>query len=161
MRIGIGYDVHSLAPGRKLVIGGVEIPFNKGLSGYSDADVLIHATIDALLGAATLGDIGTQFPAGDPRYKNISSLTLLHDVGVMLKARGWKISNIDATVVAQMPLLFPYIDKMRENLNQVLGIDKEQISIKAATTEGLGFVGRGEGIVTHAVALIEQREERE
>lgn len=154
MRIGIGYDVHPLAPERKLILGGIEIPFDRGLSGYSDADVLIHAIIDALLGAAALGDIGTHFPSDDPGYKNISSLTLLHNAGTMLKSHGWKISNIDATIVAQTPLLSPFTDKMRENLSQALGINKEQVGIKATTTEGLGFAGRGEGIAAYAVASI-------
>ena len=156
MRIGIGYDVHPLTSRRKLILGGIEIPFHKGLSGYSDADVLIHAIIDALLGAATLGDIGSHFPPGDPRYKNISSLILLHNVRTMLKSHQWKINNIDTTIVAQMPSLSPFISKMQETLSQTLNINQDQVSIKAATTEGLGFIGKGEGIAAYAIAAIEK-----
>ncbi len=155
MRVGIGYDVHPLAPGRRLVLGGVDIPFDKGLSGWSDADVLTHAIMDALLGAAALGDIGSHFPPGDPRYKDISSLILLERVKNELAKNGWQINNIDATIVAEQPKLRDYIDGMRQQLSQTLGIDISQVSVKASTSAGLGFIGRGEGMATHAVAMIE------
>ena len=154
MRIGNGYDVHPLVPGRKLVLGGVEIPFEKGLDGWSDADVLTHAIIDALLGAAALGDIGSHFPPDDPAYKDISSLKLLKIVGGKLAEKGWLIDNIDATVVAVQPKLRDFIDPMRKTLSQTLGITVEQVSVKASTSNGLGFAGRGEGIAAQAVALI-------
>ena len=155
VRVGIGYDVHSLTPGRKLVLGGVEIPFDRGLDGWSDADVLTHAVIDALLGAAALGDIGSHFPPGEPQYKGISSLTLLAVVRDKLAESGWQVDNIDATIVAEKPELREFIDGMRKQLSQVLGVAIGQVSVKAITSEGLGFVGRGEGIAAHAVALIE------
>ncbi len=155
MRIGIGYDVHPLAPGRRLVLGGVEIPFAKGLSGWSDADVLTHAIIDALLGAAALGDIGRHFPPGEPQYKDISSLVLLEKVKNELDKNGWQINNIDATIVAEQPRLRDFIDRMRQKLSQTLGIDMSQVSVKASTSEGLGFIGQGEGIATYAVAMLE------
>ena len=155
MRVGVGYDVHSLTPGRRLVLGGVEIPFDRGLDGWSDADVLTHAVIDALLGAAALGDIGSHFPPGEPQYKGISSLTLLAVVKDKLAENGWQVDNIDATIVAEKPELREFIDGMRKQLSQVLGVAIGQVSVKAITSEGLGFVGRGEGIAAHAVALIE------
>ncbi len=157
MRVGTGYDVHPLTPGRRLVLGGVEIPFGKGLSGWSDADVLTHAVIDALLGAAALGDIGRHFPPGDPEYQDISSLILLERVRQKLAENGWRIENIDATVVAEQPKLIEYIDEMRQKLSQTLGIAFDRVSVKAKTSAGLGFVGRGEGIAAHAVALLEGR----
>lgn len=154
MRIGIGYDVHPLVKQRKLVLGGVEIPFDRGLDGWSDADALTHATIDALLGAAALGDIGTHFPPGEAQYKDISSLTLLKTTGDKLAAQGWHIVNIDATVIAEEPKLTGFIEKIRQSLSQALAIEIDRVSVKASTANGLGFVGRGEGIEARAVALI-------
>ncbi len=155
MRVGIGYDVHPLTPGRRLVLGGVEIPFDKGLDGWSDADVLTHAVIDALLGAAALGDIGSHFPPGDPQYKDVSSLVLLKRVGDKLADNGWRIENIDATVVAEQPRLGGFIDEIRRQLSRTLGIAPDQVSVKAKTSNGLGLVGRGEGMAAYAVALLE------
>ena len=154
-RVGIGYDVHPLTTGRKLVLGGVEIPFNKGLSGWSDADALTHAIIDALLGAAALGDIGSHFPPGAPRFKEISSLVLLKMISDELTKNGWQVVNIDATVVAETPRLRDYIDLMREQLGEALNIARDRISVKASTANGLGPVGHGEGMAAYAVALIE------
>jgi len=154
MRVGIGYDVHPLTPGRRLVLGGTEIPFDKGLSGWSDADVLTHAIMDALLGAAAMGDIGSHFPPGEPEYKDISSLTLLRKVRQKLLANGWQVENIDATIVAEKPRLRDYIDGMRQQLSQSLGIDIGQVSVKATTSNGLGFIAQGEGIAACAAALI-------
>ena len=156
MRVGIGYDVHSLTPGRRLVLGGIEIPFDKGLNGWSDADVLTHAIMDALLGAAALGDIGKHFPPDEPQYKDISSLTLLESVRDELAKNGWQVDNIDATIVAEQPKLKDFIDAMRQQLGQTLGISITQVSVKASTSAGLGFVGRGEGIIAYAVALLER-----
>jgi 2-C-methyl-D-erythritol 2,4-cyclodiphosphate synthase len=156
MRVGIGYDVHRLAPGRKLILGGVEMAFDKGLAGHSDADVLTHAVMDALLGAAGLRDIGKQFPPEDDKYKDISSLTLLAEVGKLLKKKGFKVGNIDAVVVAEQPKISPFIEDMRGHIARTLGIDSGQVMVKATTTEGLGFAGRVEGIAAHAVALIEE-----
>jgi 2-C-methyl-D-erythritol 2,4-cyclodiphosphate synthase len=155
MRTGIGYDVHPLVPGRRLVLGGIDIPFDKGLDGWSDADVLIHAIIDALLGAAALGDIGSHFPPGEPQYKGISSLTLLESAGRELAENGWRVNNIDATIVAEQPRLRDFIDGMREQISQTLGITLSQVSVKASTPSQLGFVGRGEGVAALAVALLE------
>ena len=155
MCVGIGYDVHHLIPGRRLVLGGIDIPFDKGLSGWSDADVLTHAIIDALLGAATLGDIGSHFPPGEPQYKDISSLVLLKEVREKLGEHGWQIDNIDATIIAESPRLRDFIDQMCQQLSQTLDIDTSQVSVKASTSAGLGLVGRGEGIAALAVALIE------
>jgi len=155
MRVGIGYDVHPLAPRRRLVLGGVDIPFDKGRSGWSDADVLTHAIIDALLGAAALGDIGSHFPPGEPQYRDISSLVLLQRVRDELVENGWLIGNIDATIVAEQPKLINFIDRIRQQLSQTLGMALGQVSVKAKTSAELGFVGRGEGIAAHAVALIE------
>ncbi len=155
IRIGIGYDVHPLVRGRKLVLGGVEIPFDRGLSGWSDADALTHAIIDALLGAAALGDIGRHFPSGKPEYKNISSLSLLKTTRDKLAASGFKIVNVDATIIAEKPRLIDFIDRMRQQLSQTLAIKLEQVSVKASTANGLGFAGRGEGIAALAVAMVE------
>ena len=154
MRIGLGYDVHRLVEGRKLIIGGVDIPYEKGLLGHSDADVLLHAVMDALLGAAALGDIGQHFPDSDERYKGISSIALLKEVGKILQENGYMIENIDSTVIAQRPKLLPYRPQMAENIAAALGIEKEQVSVKATTEEGLGFTGTGEGISAQAIALL-------
>lgn len=158
MRIGHGYDVHRLVSGRKLILGGVGIPFEKGLDGHSDADVLTHAVMDALLGAAAMGDIGKLFPDSDDRYLGVSSLLLLNAVGERLRAAGWRPGNIDATIVAQRPKLAPYTDAMRENIARELGIAPDDVSVKATTEERLGFTGSGEGIAAHAVCLIEKTE---
>ena len=155
MRIGHGYDVHRLVEGRKLILGGVEIPFEKGLLGHSDADVLAHAIMDALLGAAALGDIGKLFPDNDPAYEGADSLILLQRVTEVLAENRYKIGNVDATVLAQRPKLAPHIPLMREKLAQAMGTDMGRVSVKATTEEGLGFTGTGEGIAAHAVALIE------
>ena len=155
IRIGHGYDVHRLVEGRKLILGGVEIEHDTGLLGHSDADVLLHAISDALLGAAALGDIGKLFPDNDPKYKGADSIVLLRKVGVNLTAAGYKISNIDATVIAQAPKLSPHIRLMRTNIARALGIDFSQVSVKATTEEGLGFSGEKLGIAAHAVCLIE------
>ena len=154
MRIGQGYDVHRLVEGRKLIIGGVDIPYEKGLLGHSDADVLLHAVMDALLGAAALGDIGQHFPDSDEKYKGISSIALLKEVGKILQENGYMIENIDSTVIAQRPKLLPYRPQMAENIAAALGIEKEQVSVKATTEEGLGFTGTGEGISAQAIALL-------
>ena len=154
MRVGIGYDVHPLTPGRRLVLGGIDIPFNKGLGGWSDADVLTHAIIDALLGAAALGDIGSHFPPGEPQYKNISSLVLLKRVVDKLKENGWQIVDVDATIVAEKPKLGDFIDRMRQQVSQTLGIAPSQVSVKASTSAQLGFIGRGEGMAAYAVAMV-------
>lgn len=154
MRIGMGYDVHRLTEGRKLVMGGVEIPYEKGLLGHSDADVLLHAVMDALLGAAALGDIGKHFPDTDPAYRGISSLKLLSCVGELLEENCFFIENIDATIIAQAPKMRPHIDAMRENIAKTLGIDISQVNVKATTEEGLGFTGNGEGISAQAVCLL-------
>jgi 2-C-methyl-D-erythritol 2,4-cyclodiphosphate synthase len=154
MRIGIGYDVHPLVKERRLILGGVDIPFRRGLGGWSDADALTHAIIDALLGAAALGDIGTHFPPGEAQYKDISSLELLKTTGEKLAAEGWHIVNIDATVIAEEPKLAGYIKKMRQSLSQALAIDIAKVSVKASTTNGLGCIGKGRWIEARAVALI-------
>lgn len=155
MRIGHGYDVHRLVSGRPLIIGGAEIPYEKGLDGHSDADVLLHAVCDALLGAAALGDIGRHFPDSDDRYKGINSRILLKDTVSLLKEKGVRIINIDATVIAQKPKLAPYIEKMTENISSDCGIPVTSVNVKATTEEGLGFTGSLEGISAHAVCLIE------
>ena len=155
MRIGYGYDVHKLVEGRKLIIGGVDIPYEKGLLGHSDADVLIHAIMDALLGAVALGDIGKHFPDSDEKYKGISSLELLKHVSLLLQSKGYSIINIDSTIMAQKPKLAPYIDDMRKNIASVIGIDVDAVSVKATTEEGLGFTGEGLGISSNAVCLLE------
>ena len=154
MRIGMGYDVHRLTEGRKLIIGGVEIPYEKGLLGHSDADVLLHAIMDALLGAAALGDIGKHFPDTDPAYKGISSMELLRKVGELLEEHSFLIENIDATIIAQAPKMRPHIDTMRKNIAQALQIEVDQVNVKATTEEGLGFTGTGEGISSHAICLL-------
>jgi len=154
MRVGIGYDAHQLTTGRPFILGGVEIPFEKGLKGWSDADVVVHAIMDALLGAAALGDIGNHFPPNNPTYKDISSITLLNRVGGLLKTQGWRISNVDATIIAERPLLRPYISQMKQNIGQALSLSESQVGIKATTNEGLGFTGREEGIAAYAVVLI-------
>ena len=154
MRIGMGYDVHRLVEGRDLIMGGVKIPYEKGLLGHSDADVLLHAISDALLGAAALGDIGKHFPDTDPAYKGISSLILLQKVGELLEEKGFLIENIDATIIAQAPKMRPHIDTMRENIAQALGIMVEQVNVKATTEEGLGFTGSGEGISSQAICML-------
>lgn len=156
MRIGHGYDVHKLVPGRKCIIGGVDIPHEAGLLGHSDADVLTHAVMDALLGAAALGDIGHLFPDNDPAFAGADSLVLLERVGMTLRGAGWRVKNIDATVLAQAPKMAPHILRMRQNLAARLGIAPEQVSVKATTEEGLGFTGAREGIAAHAVCLIER-----
>ena len=156
IRVGYGYDVHRLVEGRKLILGGVDIPFEKGLLGHSDADVLLHAITDALFGAAALGDIGSHFPDTDPRYKGADSLKLLEACGKELREQGWRISNIDSTIVAQRPKLLPYVPQMRENIARVLGLEVSQVSVKGKTEEGLGFTGTGEGMAVHAVCLIEK-----
>jgi len=155
MRVGIGYDVHPLVKGRKLVLGGVGIPFDRGLSGWSDADVLTHAVIDALLGAAALGDIGGHFPPDEPEYKDISSLALLENIKGKLAKNGWRVVNIDTTVIAESPRLSDYIERIRQQLGKTLSIGISQVSVKASTSNGLGFIGRGEGIAACAVALVE------
>ena len=155
MRIGHGYDVHRLVTDRKLILGGVEIPWEMGLLGHSDADVLIHAVMDALLGAAGLGDIGCLFPDTDPAYEGADSVVLLRSVCALLLERGYRVSNVDATVVAQRPKLSPYIPAMRAAIASAMGLAEDQINVKATTEEHLGFTGRGEGIAAHAVALLD------
>lgn len=156
MRIGIGYDIHTLVPGHNLVLGGVSIPFHRGLSGHSDADVLTHAIMDSLLGAAGLKDIGTQFPPGDSRYKDISSLILLDKVKDLIESKGFKINNIDATVIAEQPKLAPFIDAMRQKLCHTLAIEMGQVMVKATTAEGLGSIGKGQGIAVCAIASLSE-----
>lgn len=156
MRIGMGYDVHKLVDGRALILGGVTVPYEKGLLGHSDADVLVHAIMDALLGAAALGDIGKHFPDTDPKYKGANSIELLKHVGALLKKHQYKIGNIDATIIAQAPKLRPYIDTMNANIAEALGISTDQVSVKATTEEGLGFTGSGEGISAQAICLLAQ-----
>lgn len=155
MRIGQGYDVHRLVEGRKLILGGVEIEYDKGLLGHSDADVLVHAIMDALLGAAALGDIGKLFPDSDPAYEGADSLALLREVGKRLRAEGFEIGNLDSTVIAQAPNLAPHIQRMRANIAAALDVDVARVSVKATTEERLGFTGSGQGIAAQAVALIE------
>ena len=156
MRVGMGYDVHRLTVGRKLIMGGVEIPYEKGLLGHSDADVLLHAIMDALLGAAALGDIGKHFPDTDPKYEGASSIRLLEHVGELLDENGYIIENIDATIIAQKPKMRPHIDQMRENIARALNIEAGQVNVKATTEEGLGFTGTGEGISSQAICAIEK-----
>lgn len=154
MRVGMGYDVHRLVEDRALIIGGVTIPYEKGLLGHSDADVLLHAVMDALLGAAALGDIGKHFPDSDPAYKGISSMVLLKKVGELLAQGGFLVENIDATIIAQAPKMRPYIDQMRENIAGALDMDISCINVKATTEEGLGFTGTGEGISSQAICML-------
>ncbi len=154
MRVGIGYDVHRLVAGRKLILGGVEIPYHLGLLGHSDADVLLHAVIDAMLGAAALGDIGQHFPPSDPRYKDISSLALLERANAVITEERLRVSNVDATIVAERPALLPHVPAIRKTMAETLGLSVGQVSVKGKTTEGLGFTGRGEGIAAYAVVLL-------
>lgn len=154
MRIGLGYDVHKLVQGRKLILGGVEIEYDRGLLGHSDADVLVHAIMDALLGAAALGDIGKHFPDTDDRYRGISSIALLEHVAALLRENGYKVGNIDSIIIAQKPKMAPHIEQMRENIAQALAIGTDQVSVKATTEEGLGFTGAGEGISSQAVCIL-------
>lgn len=154
MRAGIGYDVHPLVPGRALVLGGVTVPFPKGLDGYSDADVLVHAIMDALLGAAGLKDIGHQFPSGDPQHKDASSIHMLEHVGRKVASAGYIVKNVDSTLIAEEPKVAQYIDRMRHNIALALRIEEEQVMVKATTTDGLGFAGRGEGMAAYAVAML-------
>ncbi|WP_371859671.1 2-C-methyl-D-erythritol 2,4-cyclodiphosphate synthase [Tengunoibacter tsumagoiensis] len=156
MRIGSGYDVHAFAPNRSLVLGGVTIPYELGLAGHSDADAVIHAIVDALLGAAALGDIGMHFPSSDERWRNKPSTVFLTYVHTLLQEQGWKIGNIDATIIAERPRLSPHIPAMRAHLAEHLGLDLAQVSVKSTTTDGLGFTGRREGIACSAVALLEK-----
>jgi 2-C-methyl-D-erythritol 2,4-cyclodiphosphate synthase len=158
IRVGIGYDSHPLVSGRRLVLGGVDVPYGKGLLGWSDADVATHAIIDALCGAADLGDIGTLFPSQEPEYKDISSLVLLSKTSELLKAKGFRVANIDVTIIAQSPELSPFIPEMRERISQALGVDSTQVTFKATTTEGLGFIGREEGMAAQSVALVQKTE---
>ena len=157
LRVGIGWDSHPLVSGRKLILGGVDVAYDKGLSGWSDADVAVHAVIDALCGAADLGDIGTLFPPQELEYKGISSLVLLNKTGELLKAKGFRVGNIDVTMIAQGPRLSPFIPEMRKLIGQALGIDSTQVTVKATTTNGLGFIGRGEGMAAQAAALIRKK----
>ena len=156
MRVGIGYDVHRLAPERKLILGGVEIEYEKGLLGHSDADVLLHAIMDALLGAAALGDIGRHFPDTDPAYKGASSIRLLTQVRELIRQSGYRIGNIDAVIIAQRPKMKPHIERMRRNIAEALQTEMERISVKATTEEGMGFTGSGEGVSSQAVCLLEE-----
>ena len=157
-RTGFGFDVHRLAPGRKLILGGEEIPYEKGLLGHSDADVLLHAVADALLGAAALGDLGSHFPDTDAKFNDISSILLLRRVAALLAERGYQIVNVDSTVVLQMPKIAPYVDTMRKNIADALQLELGLVSVKATTNEGLGFIGSGEGAVAYAVASIIQHQ---
>lgn len=156
MRVGMGYDVHKLTENRDLILGGVNIPWEKGLLGHSDADVLIHAVMDALLGAAALGDIGKHFPDTDPAYKGISSVKLLTHVMELLRQHHFVVGNVDAVIIAQKPKMAPHIPQMRKNLAQAMGVEEDRINIKATTEEGLGFTGRGEGIASQAICLLEE-----
>jgi 2-C-methyl-D-erythritol 2,4-cyclodiphosphate synthase len=157
LRVGHGYDVHRLVPGRKLILGGVLIPWEQGLDGHSDADVLVHAVMDALLGAAAMGDIGALFPDDDDAFLDISSIALLQRVRVRLEEAGWRTVNVDATLIAQRPKVGPYREAMRQNIAEALGIDPGQVNVKATTEEHLGFTGDGSGMAAHAVALIEKK----
>ncbi|MDD3796493.1 MAG: 2-C-methyl-D-erythritol 2,4-cyclodiphosphate synthase [Lachnospiraceae bacterium] len=154
MRVGLGYDVHKLAEGRELILGGVKIPYEKGLLGHSDADVIVHAIMDALLGAAALGDIGQHFPDTDPRYEGISSILLLEQVGALLEENNYIVENIDATIIAQRPKMMPHLPQMIENVAKALKLEKNQVNIKATTEEGLGFTGSGEGISAQAICAL-------
>ena len=157
MRIGMGYDVHKLVEDRDLILGGVKIPYSLGLLGHSDADVLIHAIMDSLLGAAALGDIGKHFPDSDHRYKGISSIELLKHVGSLLKENNWLIENIDSTIIAQKPKMAPHIENMRKNISEALNINIDQINVKATTEEGLGFTGEGKGISSQSICLLTKK----
>lgn len=157
IRVGHGYDVHQIVAGRKMIIGGVEVPFEKGILGHSDADVLLHAICDAMLGALALGDIGKHFPDTDMKFKDISSLTLMANVNELIQSKGFGIINIDSTIVLQKPKIAPYVEQMKKNIAGVLSIDTDLVSIKATTSEGMGFTGAGEGIVAHAIVLLGSR----
>jgi 2-C-methyl-D-erythritol 2,4-cyclodiphosphate synthase len=157
LSVGIGWDSHPLVSGRRLILGGVDIPYDKGLLGWSDADVAIHAIIDALCGAADLGDIGTLFPSGEPKYKDISSLILLSRTSKLLKAKGLRVANIDVTIIAQNPKLSPFIPEMRRRIGKTLGVDSTWVTVKATTTNGLGFIGKEEGMAAQAVALVRKK----
>lgn len=157
LRIGIGWDSHPLVSGRRLLLGGVEIPYDKGLSGWSDADVAIHAIIDALCGAGDLGDIGILFPSNEAKHKDISSLVLLGKTAELLRAKGLRVANIDVTIIAQKPKLSPFVPKMRKQISQALAVDPTQVTVKATTANGLGFIGRGEGMAAQAVALLRKK----
>lgn len=157
MRVGIGYDVHRLVAGLRCTLGGVEIPFEKGLEGYSDADVLLHAVCDALLGAAGEGDLGRHFPSGDPKWKGISSVRLLEEVASLLVQKGYFVVNIDAVIIAERPRIAPFVERMKANISRPLSIDPVRVNVKATTNEKIGFIGREEGIAAQAVCLIEQR----
>lgn len=157
-RSGIGFDVHPLVEGRPLVLGGVKVPFDRGLSGHSDGDALIHAVIDALLGGAGLGDIGTHFPSSDPKYEGVAGSTLLQQTLRLLAGGGWRTSYVDATILAERPILSPFIDEMAHSLATSLGVDRQQVNLKAKTTDGLGFLGRGEGVAALAIATLEPAE---
>lgn len=158
LRVGIGYDCHPLVSGRRLILGGVEIPFDRGLSGWSDADVAVHAVIDALCGAADLGDIGTLFPPQHPQYKDISSLILLEKTGDLLKSKGFEVLNVDVTIMAQSPRLSPFVAEIKKRISQVLDIESSRVTVKATSTNGLGFIGREEGMAAQAVALVSRRQ---
>lgn len=158
MRVGLGYDVHKLVENRKLIMGGVDIPYEKGLLGHSDADVLLHAIKDSILGAAALGDIGKHFPDTDQDYKNANSMDLLRQVGILLNSKGYLVNNLDATIIAQKPKISPYIEEMRNNVSLALNLEVDKINIKATTTEGLGFVGIEEGIAAQSIASIVKKE---
>ncbi|MBI2941378.1 MAG: 2-C-methyl-D-erythritol 2,4-cyclodiphosphate synthase [Chloroflexi bacterium] len=155
LRVGVGYDVHRFSPSRRLMLGGIELPHSQGLEGYSDADVLLHAICDAILGAAALGDIGQHFPAGDARYRGVASIVLLREVVTLTRQRGYRVGNVDAVVVAEAPRISPHVDAMRATIAEALGTTVEDVSVKATTNERLGFVGRGEGIAAQAVVLLE------
>lgn len=154
IRIGTGFDAHSFTEGRPLILGGVAVPHDKGLSGHSDADVLLHAICDALLGALAMGDIGSHFPDTDPKYKNASSIGLLNEVALMIGNRGFRVNNIDSVVIAQEPKIAPFVERMQKKISEAVGTDLENVSVKATTTEGMGFTGRGEGIAAQAVATL-------
>ena len=160
MRVGMGYDVHKLVEGRRLILGGVEIPYEKGLLGHSDADVLVHAVMDALLGAAALGDIGQHFPDNDDRYLGADSTVLLGHVMELIREKGYRVGNVDATILAQRPKLAVYIPQMRDNLAVRMGVEPERVNVKATTEEGLGFTGSGAGMAAQAIALLEQRKDK-
>ena len=157
LRIGTGWDSHPLASGQRLVLGGVDIPYDKGLSGWSDADVAVHAIIDALCGAADLGDIGTLFPCGEPAYEDISSLVLLSKISELLQAKGYRVANVDVTIVAEDPRLSPFVPEMRKRISRALGVGSTQVTVKATTANGLGFVGRGEGMGAYSAALVRKK----
>lgn len=157
LRVGTGWDSHPLVSGQRLVLGGVDIPYDKGLSGWSDADVAIHAVIDALCGAADLGDIGTLFPCGEPAYEDISSLVLLSKTNKLLQSKGYRVANVDVTIIAEDPRLSPFVSEMRNRISRALGVESTRVTVKATTANGLGFVGRGEGMGAHSAALVRKK----